>query len=133
MELMKCPQCGSQFPDNTRKCPVCDYILDGSGYYEPESDISQYEPPYGSVYEERPEQTGGTGLAIASMVLGIVSIVLTCLFIGILPGIVGLILGIISIAKDKPGKGMAVAGIVTSAIGIVLFFLVFAVILAIPS
>ncbi|MSA01213.1 DUF4190 domain-containing protein [Lactonifactor sp. BIOML-A3] len=67
------------------------------------------------------------------MVLGIVSIVLTCLFIGILPGIVGLILGIISIAKDKPGKGMAVAGIVTSAIGIVLFFLVFAVILAIPS
>ena len=50
-----------------------------------------------------------------------------------MPGIVGLILGIISIAKDKPGKGMAVAGIVTSAIGIVLFFLVFAVILAIPS
>ncbi len=62
-----------------------------------------------------------SGLAIASLVLGICGI-FTC---G-LTAIVGLILGIVGLcainkrAEQLKGKGLAIAGIVTSAIGIVL-------------
>jgi hypothetical protein len=132
MDLIKCPQCGSQFPEGTKKCPVCDFILDESGYYEEEQNQAVlYDPLYGMGYEEDPVQNGSTGLSIAAMVLGIVSIVLGCLFIGILPGIIGLILGIVAIAKDKPGKGMAIAGVVTSAVGIVFFILEMVILMSI--
>ena len=66
-----------------------------------------------------------SGLAIASMVLGILSIPLACFLIGIPLALVGLILGIIGLMKinGQPqqfgGKGVAIAGIVTSIIGLV--------------
>ena len=67
------------------------------------------------------EPQGGAGMAIASMVLGIVSIVLMCCntYIGIACAVVGLVLGILHIKKS--GKnGMAIAGIVCSIVAIVL-------------
>ena len=73
-----------------------------------------------SIAEPLPS-TKTSGLAIASLVLGICGI-LTC---G-LTAIVGLILGIGGLcsinkrAEQLKGKGLAIAGIVTSAIGIVL-------------
>src|SRR5579862_7388309 len=60
-----------------------------------------------------------SGMAIASMVLGIVAIPLTCLWIGLPIGIVALVLGIIALVginKDplrRGGKGFAITGIVT--------------------
>lgn len=68
------------------------------------------------------------GLAIGGMVLGIISLVCCCTgWIGIVVGIVGLVLSIISIVKKKGGKGMAIAGIICAAIGLVLsaFILLF--------
>lgn len=66
------------------------------------------------------EEKKSNGLAIASLVLGIVAIVFN--FIGL--GIVGLILGIVGIvlgvlAKKKNPSGMATAGLVLSIIGTV--------------
>jgi len=65
-------------------------------------------------------------MAVASMVLGIVSIVFSFIgglnFVGLVVGIVGLVLGIL--AKKKAPSGMATAGIVCSIIGIVLTALV---------
>jgi cbb3-type cytochrome oxidase subunit 1 len=58
------------------------------------------------------------GKAIASLVLGIVSIVFCVYGIGIVTGIIGLVLGI-SAKKENP-SGMATAGIVLSIIGIVI-------------
>ena len=65
------------------------------------------------------------GLAIASLVLGIISLLLSCC-IGIfsLPfTIVGAVLGFIAMKKVKDGtgggKGMAIAGIVTSFVSLV--------------
>ena len=69
------------------------------------------------------------GLAIASMVLGIVSPVLCCCFyyLAVPCSIVGLVLGIVNIKKGRPGKNMAVAGIIMSAIAVVFsIILVFA-------
>jgi hypothetical protein len=71
----------------------------------------------------------GKGLAIASMVLGIVSLVLCCCFyyLAVPSSIVGLVLGIVSIKKGKPGKNMAIAGIIMSGIAVVFaIILVFA-------
>lgn len=68
------------------------------------------------------EQTGGgAGLSIASMVLGIVALVLSCCFyyISIPCAIIGIILGAVSIKGNHAGKGMAIAGLVCSIISIV--------------
>ncbi|MGN0341969.1 MAG: DUF4190 domain-containing protein [Roseburia sp.] len=55
--------------------------------------------------------------AIASLVLGILSMTLCCV-IGWLPGLIGLILAAVSLAKKWGGTGMAIAGLVTSILGI---------------
>jgi Domain of unknown function (DUF4190) len=66
-------------------------------------------------------------LAITSMVLGILSIPsCCCVFIGSPMAIAGLVLGIISLGKIKQspqmfkGGGMAIAGIVCSAVALIL-------------
>jgi len=67
------------------------------------------------------------GKAIASLVLGIISLV--CVFfgygalLGIILGIVGIVLG--SMAKKETPSGMATAGIVMSIIAIVLCAITF--------
>jgi hypothetical protein len=64
------------------------------------------------------------GLAIAGMVLGISSVVLFFLsWIATIIAIVGLILSLVGLSKSKRlggiGRGMAIAGVITSSVGIV--------------
>lgn len=60
------------------------------------------------------------GLGITSMVLGIASILLCrTVFISGLCAIVGAALGIYYLSKRKQERGFAIAGIVTSAVGII--------------
>lgn len=74
-------------------------------------------------------------MGVASLVLGILSLIVGfvpfCGAIALLPAIIGLILGIVDVVlKSKKGepKGMGVAGIVLSAISIVVIvFWVFVV------
>lgn len=65
-------------------------------------------------------QPQGKGMAIAALILGIVSVAL-CLywFIAIPVGIVAIVLGVIA-RKRGVGAGMALAGIITGAVGAVL-------------
>ncbi len=67
------------------------------------------------------KNNGGSGLAIASMVLGIVALVMACCFwfISVPCAVVGVILGAVSLAGQKPGKGMAIAGVVCSIVSLV--------------
>jgi hypothetical protein len=61
----------------------------------------------------------GGGKAVASLTLGILSLVCWCLpILGLPMTIVGLVLGIKDHKSSKPG--MAIAGIVTNIIGLVL-------------
>ena len=71
-------------------------------------------------------QKGGAGLAIASMVLGIVALVLGCCFyyISIPCSIIGIILSAASLGMKKPGKGMAIAGLVCSIVAFIPAFIV---------
>lgn len=67
------------------------------------------------------EENKSSGLAIASMVLGIVALCLSCCFyyVSIPCAAVGLILAAVSLKGNKGGKGMAIAGLVTSIVSIV--------------
>lgn len=70
------------------------------------------------------------GLAIGSLVCGIIAVTICCC-IGWLPGVIAIILGIVSLVKKRGGKGMAIGGIVTGAIGFIIgLFLIISV--AIP-
>ena len=65
------------------------------------------------------------GMAIASMVLGIVALVFCCLpIISGLSGTVGFALSIVSIIKKKDGEKMAIAGLVCSFIALFVVFIV---------
>ncbi|GAA1361939.1 DUF4190 domain-containing protein [Catellatospora chokoriensis] len=69
-------------------------------------------------YAQGPAAPGTNGMAIASMVLGIVGVLLCCCYgIGALPGLIGAVLGHISLKQVKQtgqqGRGMAIAGIAT--------------------
>lgn len=67
---------------------------------------------------EQPKKTNG--MALASLIVSIVSLLLGCCcigWIGLIGGIVSLVLGIMANKKEK--SGMATAGIVISIIAIV--------------
>ena len=82
-----------------------------------------YGMPQGYGVPYQPQQS--TGMAVASLVLGIISIC-TGLFMFSFPflflvPIIGIILGIVFKTKKLPvGKGMSTAGIITSVIGLVI-------------
>lgn len=93
--------------------------INQQGYVPPQQggySYQQYIP-----YPQQPSQ----GMAIASLVLGIVSIVFS-LFTLMLPflflvPIIGIILGALHKSKHLPvGKGLSTAGIITSIVGLLL-------------
>lgn len=64
------------------------------------------------------------GLCIASLVLGIISIVFCCIYVISIPcAILALIFGIIGVKSTT--KGMAIAGIITSAISLIVLVFMF--------
>lgn len=82
----------------------------------------EYQDPYQNRPPEEP-----AGFAIASLVLGIISLVISCLGINIITGILALIFGIIHMVKYNTRRGMAIAGIVLGAISIVIFIALVAI------
>ncbi|MFI7135007.1 hypothetical protein ACIBQ1_55740 [Nonomuraea sp. NPDC050153] len=78
-------------------------------------------PPYGAPYQRAQP---GSGLATASLVLGVASpfLVFVC-FTGLITAILSIVFGCVALAK-RVGKGRAVAGIVISGLSLVLFAIV---------
>lgn len=74
------------------------------------------------------EEKQSNGLAIASMVLGIVSLILACIlpYVSWVPAIVGIVLA--AIAKKKAKSGMATAGLVCSIIALVVVIILLVVV-----
>ncbi len=89
-------------------------------YYDSRQDSHQ-----GGYYAENPyaeKQGGGNiGFAIASLVCGIISLLCCCLglFSAVL-AIAAIVLGIITLCFKYDGKGMAIAGIATGGVAIVI-------------
>lgn len=101
-------------------------------YTESVGDAYSYEAP---AFETAPAQEPKKliGLSIASMILGILSIVCCSVwYIAGLFALAGLVLGIISMVKKCSGKGMAIAGIICSVIGLIIAIaMIFIVVLGI--
>jgi hypothetical protein len=85
---------------------------------------------YGQPYAVAPRKNG---LGIASMVLGIVGVVVPCFWILQIPGVLAVVFGAVALSqlKKQPekytGRGMAVAGLVLGLVALVimLLFIVF--------
>ena len=81
------------------------------------------EVPKVEVVKEETEKDK-KGFSIAALVLGIIAIVLCCVwYISIPCGILAIIFGVIGIKSSK--KGMSIAGLITGAIGLVISILIF--------
>ena len=114
--------------------PGTPYGPPGTPYGPPPSGYGP-PPPYGygapppPPYHAYPQPSPGNGKAVAALVLGILSIVL-CL-LSVLDGfliIPGLVFSLISLSETKngqrPGRGLAIAGLVCTIVGALLATLI---------
>lgn len=99
-------------------------------YPQPPQQPQQYGQPYGQY--SAPQATGNNGLSLASMIVGIVSVLIGCCcgLFGIPVGLVAAVLGFVGLKqvaeRGQSGRGMAIAGIATGAAGIILGIIMFA-------
>lgn len=121
---MICNNCGAQLPDGTAFCTTCGAPQSGTpqggmqqGGAQPMQMGYGQQPMYGMPVVQKPS----SGLAIASLVLGIVGLLFSCCipYLPFLCSLAGCILGIISLAKKMGGKGMAIAGLICSIIALI--------------
>ena len=77
------------------------------------------------VGEQEPEQKNST-FAVVSLVLGILGIVFVCcvFYLSFILGIIGLVLGIISLVQNRDGKGLAIAGTILNGLTILISVLI---------
>lgn len=84
-------------------------------------DYNNYDNNAYNNYESYPENNNKKGMAIASMVLGIIALVTCICYCSAIPlGLVSIILAIIVLVKQKNGKGFAITGIITSSIAVII-------------
>lgn len=140
---MFCTRCGANNPDGAFCCTSCGSPLNNPqapqqpAYQQPVYQQPTYQAPQQPVYPAQPVYNNPTkpsvpakGLSITSMVLGIVSLALFCLWYLALPcAIVGVILGAIAMNKSKimgVKNNMAIAGVACScvALGAAIIFIV---------
>jgi hypothetical protein len=131
MNSIKCPNCNLTNWAHESACKRCGFNFAGSA--SPGTGPWQPNANYGG-----PQIALRSGLAVASMVLGIIAIPTSLFLIGLLLAPVALVLGIVALVKasKKPmvygGKGFAIAGVATGAMALFLFVPLIAAI-AIPN
>jgi len=138
-----CNNCGSQMPDEAVSCTVCGAPLAASQipqqpdyqqqayqqqayqqqayqqqpYQQQAYQQQAYQQPYQQAYQQPyGAAVPGNGKATASLVLGILSLILC----GLPLGIIGIVLGVQArnaMPEGTPGRGKATAGLVCSIIG----------------
>ena len=87
--------------------------------YESGNGYTGYTDPYAQ------PQGGKIGFAIASLVCGILSLVCCCTsWTAVTLGVVAIVMGIIVLVKAYNGKGMAITGLITGGLGVLLALIV---------
>ena len=114
-----------------KSVPVQDEIHINYGQADNDQNASAYSTSnqqyYSGSENEKPEGQGGyIGVSIASLVCGILAIICCCATtFSVLLSIAAIVLGIITIVKKYDGKGMAIAGIATGGVAVVLTIFAF--------
>ncbi|MCM1282426.1 MAG: zinc-ribbon domain-containing protein [Muribaculaceae bacterium] len=133
---MFCKNCGNEIPDGANVCGYCGTPVTDAGNNQYQSPGNQYQNPGnqyqnpGMDYGAAPDNMdgGATGMAITSMVLGIIALLVCCcvkwwwLTVGL--AVVSIVLGALALNRHTTGKDMAIAGIVCSGIALVLKLIV---------
>ncbi len=127
---MICPRCSRQLPDGSKFCDGCGLALTNQA--PTQAPTYQQPSPFPNAPQQYPypqaplvnQPVPGKGLGIASLILGILSVLGGC-FLGfnLLLPITGLVLGIVGISQSKKvrmNNGMAVAGLVCSIVALLL-------------
>ncbi len=118
---MKCTNCGNEIPEGAAYCSACgakahnEYVVqDDEQNNQSNNGGYRQNPPMDDMFGQ------GNGLAIASMVTGICSLVLSCCAttLSFILALVSCALGIYVIVSHKGSRGMAIAGIACSAVAI---------------
>lgn len=146
---MFCPKCGAACEDGAKFCPTCGNNMNAAPvqpaqpvYQQPAQPVYQQPVYQQPVYQQpvyQPVQpvyqqpaaapaVPGKGLGIASMVLGIVSLVMFCAWYLAIPcALVGCILGAVALNKAKQAgmkNGMGVAGLTCSLIALAILIII---------
>ena len=107
---------------------MSDFENNGYDYNEPtaadtlETAQETFDNAY-TAYDAAPEKSG-KAFGIVSLVCGIVSLpLICCTYIGLIVAVTSIVFGILSIKKGENAKGMAIAGIICSAISIVVIII----------
>ena len=104
---MFCRNCGTQMADGTAFCPNCGTSQVAQAPVQPQ------QPAYGYTPVPQADPQPAKGLAVASLVMGIISLIV----FAVIAGPLGIIFG--GLAKSKGNRsGMATAGIVCGIIGV---------------
>ena len=139
---MNCARCRRPMNPRYRVCPSCGYDNGRVGRYDP---YSGYNNVYGGNYRRYPSGGGAQvayysatpkvpGIVIASMVLGICSVVFGAfILIGIPTGVLGIVFSVKPIKYNYHGKGMAIAGLACGAVGCFISLMVLIFILSVRS
>lgn len=119
------PSKAEETPIYTTSGPAITYATDNHSAPNSTTYASTGATYSSSTYNSTTETTESKGLAIASLICGIASILLSCCCCGnILFSIGGIVCGILQKPmSDGKKPGMATAGIITSAVGIVLLII----------
>ncbi len=106
--MRNCPSCGREHADSAAFCAGCGTRFDGA---------APAPVPSGG-YDAPPSASpSGGGKALASLIIGIASLLAWCLpCVGIPLSITGLVLGILDLKSPK--RGMAIAGIALCSLGL---------------
>ena len=119
-----CTSCGKELAEGAAVCSQCGAPVEGA------NPTVSVQPTTTVVATEAPKK--GNGMAIAGLIISIVSLVFCC---GSL-SVISLIFSILGLSAAKKangnGKGMAVAGTIISAIGIVIL-VIFSILITIGA
>lgn len=82
---------------------------------------------FNNFYPNMPPREFGQGMGIASLILGVVSLIGLCCCISPVTGILAIVFGIIQINRTPQNKTYSIIGIVTGGLGILLGLIILAV------
>ena len=125
---MFCTYCGKEMADGFVICPGCGASTAQNATHQQPDPSQMYAQPVVPPVAAPKDERGG--LAIAGFVVSLVSIV--CCYFGVVTGIVGLILSILGM-KSTTKKGLAIAGVIISAVAIFIWILYIAYIVLLTS